>query len=254
MGNVKKAKKIIGVVVNVILWLFVVFAICVTVLAVSASANKKGVPTVGGKCYLSVESESMNAAKPSWVSAGKPSGFKRGDLIIGEYIAGNASAINKIEKGDVVTFETSVGGKVIRNSHRVIDVGYKSDGVTVDYLKTQGDNNALADGDSVYTDKIIAVYTGKKIAGVGGALSFLSSQTGFGLCILLPLAIFFAYELVVFIMAIVKVKNEGKKVISAEDEEMIKRAAVEEYLRQKAEAEGAVNPSADSDASSLNEP
>ena len=72
---------------------------------------------------------------------------------------------------------------------------------------------------------------------MGGALSFLSSKTGFGLCILLPLGLFFAYELVVFILTVVKVKNDGKKVISVEDEEMIKRKAVEEYLRQKAAEE-----------------
>lgn len=232
-----KTKKVIGIVVNVILWLFVIFAVFVTIIAVFAGANKKGVPTVGGKCYLSVESESMNASKPDWVASDKPSGFKKGDLIIGEYIADNASAVNNLEVGDVITFETSVNGVVIRNSHRIIEVHYLADETTVDYVVTQGDNNATRDGDPVYANKIIAKYTGKKIAAMGGALSFLSSKTGFGLCILLPLGLFFAYELVVFILTVVKVKNDGKKVISVEDEEMIKRKAVEEYLRQKAAEE-----------------
>lgn len=232
-----KTKKVIGIVVNVILWLFVIFAVFVTIIAVSAGANKKGVPTVGGKCCLSVESESMNASKPDWVASDKPSGFKKGDLIIGEYIADNASAVNNLEVGDVITFETSVNGVVIRNSHRIIEVHYLADETTVDYVVTQGDNNAARDGDPVYANKIIAKYTGKKIAAMGGALSFLSSKTGFGLCILLPLGLFFAYELVVFILTVVKVKNDGKKVISVEDEEMIKRKAVEEYLRQKAAKE-----------------
>ena len=68
-------------------------------------------------------------------------------------------------------------------------------------------------------------------------MSFLQSSLGFGLCILLPLALFFVYELVIFIRTVLSLKNEGKKVISAEDEEMIKQRAIEEYLRRQQEKE-----------------
>ena len=53
---------------------------------------------------------------------------------------------------------------------------------------------------------------------------------------LLPIVLFFLYELAVFILTLVKVRNADKKIITAEDEEMIRRKAVEEYLRQQAEA------------------
>lgn len=46
------AKKTVNLVVNVILWIFVAFCVFVTIVAVSANANAKNVPTVGGKCYL----------------------------------------------------------------------------------------------------------------------------------------------------------------------------------------------------------
>ena len=109
-----KAKKVIGIIVNVLLWLFVIFAVAVTVIAVSANTNKKNVPTIGGKCYLTVLSDSMNADKPAEVASDKPSGFKKNDLIIGKYIADNESEINKLEVGDVITFEYDINrdGKI----------------------------------------------------------------------------------------------------------------------------------------------
>ena len=239
MEQQNKTKKIIGIIVNVVLWLFVIFAVCVTIIAVSAGANKKNVPTIGGKCYLSVQSNSMNAAKPDGVASDKPSGFKKGDLIIGKYIVDNSAEIAKLEVGDVITFEWDIDGNGTvtqgeYNTHRIVNIIKDANGA-VQYYETQGDNAEYSRGqtEQVYASRIIAVYTGKKLVGIGGALTFLSSSLGFGLCILLPLALFFVYELIVFITAVVKVKNEGKKVISAEDEELIKQRAIEEYLKQK---------------------
>ena len=52
--------------------------------------------------------------------------------------------------------------------------------------------------------------------------------------------LFFIYELIVFIRKFLKVKNAGKKQITAADEEAIKQKAIEEYLKaQKAEADAA---------------
>lgn len=244
-----KVKKIVGIVVNVVLWLFVAFALVVTVVAVASTANKKGVPTVGGKCYLSVLSDSMNADKPDWVDSSAYGGFKKGDLIIGDYIAENYDEINKLQKGDIITFEWDInnnGEKELGelNTHRI--VGFITDqnpamqdsvpeGERLRYVVTMGDNSEYSHGsvEQVATGFIIAKYTGKKIGGLGSAFTFLGSQLGFGLCILLPLALFFTYELVVFIRTVVKVKNDGKKMITAEDEEIIKQRAIEEYLKMK---------------------
>ena len=59
----------------------------------------------------------------------------------------------------------------------------------------------------------------------------------------MPLFLFFAYELFVFIKTLLTVKNEGKKVITAEDEELIKQRAIEEYLRRQQESASAVQGS-----------
>ena len=82
------------------------------------------------------------------------------------------------------------------------------------------------------------MYTGTRVAGLGSVLTFLGSRLGFGLCILLPLVLFFVYQLVMFIRTLISVRNDGKKVITVADEELIKQKAIEEYLRRQAEENG----------------
>ena len=49
-----------------------------------------------------------------------------------------------------------------------------------------------------------------------------------------------------FIRTFVKIKNEGKKMITAEDEEAIKQRAIEEYLKlQRQNAADSVDSAAD---------
>lgn len=247
-----KARKTVGIVVNAILWLFVIFSVGVTVMAVSASANKKGVPCLGGNCYLSVRSDSMNAEKPAWVSDDAPSGFSKGDMLIAHYIVDDEQAIAALKVGDIITFEWDITNDGVisegeYNTHRIVRVVTREDG-TVDYFETQGDNAEYSRGltETVLPSRIIARYDGQKLAGVGSVMGFLQSSLGFGLCILLPLALFFVYELVVFIRTVLALKNEGKKVITAEDEELIKQRAVEEYLRRQ--QAGSADNTAEKDA------
>lgn len=227
-------KKVGGIVLNVLLWAFVIFAVVITVIAVSASTNAKNVPTVGGTCFLNVQTDSMNAAKPDWVAADKPSGFAAGSLIIGKYIADDDELIDALEVGDVVTFEAVIENIETYNTHRIIEINRDGAGRIVSVV-TRGDH-ASASTETVTRGKLISVYTGTKIAGVGTVLNFLNTQLGFGLCILLPMAAFFIYELIRFIKTFLEVKNQGKKVITASDEELIKQRAIEEYLRQQAAA------------------
>lgn len=239
-----KIKKTVGIVINVLLWLFVIFAVVVTIIAVSAVSNKKNLPTIGGTCYLSVRSDSMNATKPDGVAADKPNGFKTGDLIFSKFISGNDEEIQKLEVGDVITFEYDLNSDGVTspgeyNTHRITALNFGKDG-KIESFETMGDNFEYSHGkgETVVIAKVLAVYTGSKISGLGSALNFLSSSLGFGLCILLPLVLFFGYELFVFIKTLLKVKNEGKKVITAEDEELIKQRAIEEYLKRKQEESG----------------
>lgn len=241
MQNKDKVKKIVDIATNVLVWLFVLFAILVTILAVS-SANEKKIPTIGNTCYLKVESKSMDAKKPDWAE-GKPAGFAKGDMLIGEYVYGNYDKIGKLEKGDIITFEFEMqlqdGSKVTAlNSHRIIEVNRESSGKIVSFT-TQGDNRDVSIvPEEVNLADIVAVYTGKKIVWVGGLIDLVRSPVGFVLVIILPLGLIFIWEVIAFIRTVLKVKNEGKKLITADDEEEIKKRAIEEYLRQQGAALG----------------
>lgn len=246
-NNKSKTKKIIDIVVNVVLWLFVIFSIFVTVVAVSVDKDGENVPIVGGKCYLTVLSTSMEGKKPDGIAADKPSGFNKGDLIVAKYIGKDPEAKTKLGIGDVISFRFDVNndGKIDKgelNTHRIVDLVKDGEGNVTGYI-TKGDNNLTNDANPVYFGDIVAVYSGRRLVGIGNVLTFLSSKLGFGLCIILPLFLFFAYELFVFIKTLLTVKNEGKKVITAEDEELIKQRAIEEYLRRQQESASAVQDS-----------
>ena len=98
------------------------------------------------------------------------------------------------KKGDIVTFYKNINGNSELNTHRIVEV-VKDDNIT--YYRTQGDNkktNPEPDEELQTSSSIVAKYTGTKIGGVGNFLSFLRTQPGFFLCVLLPMIIFFVYE------------------------------------------------------------
>lgn len=209
----KKTLKVVG---NILLWLFVAFAVVITVLAFAAQSDSDGIPSLGGKCMLSVLTNSM---EPNIMT---------GDLIIGQKLSETEK--NSLQVGDVVTFHMD---EVNLNTHRIVEV---HDG----YYITKGDNEEANIGnvtETVNAKKIIAKWTGKRYGKLGSALAFLQKPTGFLVVIVIPLVLFFIWELYKFIRTALAVKNEGKKQITAADEEMIKQKAIEEYLRQQKEAE-----------------
>ena len=189
----KKALKIVG---NVILWLFVAFAAITMVFSLSAAANNDGVPSIFGKSLITIQSDSMNPT------------FKKGDLIFDDTLSGVEKMTLEID--DVITFKADLDGdgKDELNTHRIIDIVdaggnsvkddedyYKNNNV---YYRTQGDNketNATPDEHLVRHDTVVGKYTGAKLGGMGKVLDFLQSSTGFLVVIVLPLALFFIYEL-----------------------------------------------------------
>ncbi|MBO4934891.1 MAG: signal peptidase I [Clostridia bacterium] len=237
------AKKVLRIVGNVLIWIFIIFAALTTVLAFAAQSNADGIPAIAGRAILTVQSESMNrAAGEQAVKDGKlvledgwEKGFNQGDIIIGRKLQPEEQKALKV--GDIVTFKTSILGDDGQfhdalNSHRIVEVQGTGDDVM--YV-TRGDNPETnqKDDDPISWTAVICKYTGTRLPGVGKVLDFLQTSTGFLVVIVLPLVAFFVFELVVFIRKFLKVKNAGKKQITAADEEAIKQKAIEEYLRQQ---------------------
>ena len=254
METTKKSpsvKKILSIVGNTILWLFVAFAIVITVIVFASNSSKtedNSLSSIGGLAFVTISSDSMK---------GKD-GFTKGTLIFVNKLTDDEK--KDLAVGDVITFRVDLDkdGKEELNTHRIIEVHpYGAD----NYYVTKGDNNPTADG--VYSategkhasdgyvvnsNMIEGKWNGKKIGGLGSFLSYLKTRTGFFVVIILPLIAFFLYELIRFILVIVSLK--GKK---TEDE--IRQRVMEELLRaqqgtdaaapKEAPAETPTDPSGD---------
>lgn len=244
-------KKVVKRIVNIIIDIIVILILAVSILIVTLSLTSKssGVPNVFGVAPLSVLSSSMEDT------------INTGDMILCE-VTNDPSY--EYEKGDIVTFPITVNGESVLNTHRIVEV-VKDENIT--YYRTQGDNkktNPEPDKDLQTSSTIVAKYTGTKVGGVGNFLSFIRTQLGFFLCVLLPMIIFFVYEAVRVILNLLaynkeKTLEEAKLAVdSAELTEEQKKRAIEEYLasvgenQDKAENEPEVQTPADGNNSADN--
>ena len=217
-------KKVLRVAANVIAWLVLIFVFLIT-LVVFSSGKNNGVANLFGYIPLTVESDSM---KPT---------FEKNDLIICKEI----DDVNSLKEGDVITFWTVIDGRRVKNTHRIMEIN-DTDG-SKSFI-TRGDNNPVDDTSPAYSGDLIGKWTETKISGFGKIMSFLRTKKGFFICIVLPMAIFFLFELYKFIVTLVEVKRP--EAAEQLDEEEIKRRAIEEYLASKGEsAESAVAKAAE---------
>jgi len=225
MTENSKSKKKIKLIVDIVLWIFLAFSIVTTIFAFISKAGGKDYPVINGKCWLYVQSDSMKG----------DNGFNKGDLIVSKVLTEQEKS--ELKEGDVITFYHDLNDDGVKelNTHRIIRVN--EDGS----YKTKGDNNAAEDGYVVYAADIEALWTGKRIAGLGATLGFLSSSTGFLVCVVIPLALFFIYQIVALVTTINNMKAKKVPQISKEDEERIKELAVKEYLAKQAEKEKSAN-------------
>ena len=129
--------------------------------------------------------------------------FRAGDLII----------IRKcdpqtLKEGDIVTFHTIINNEFALNTHRITEI--QDLGGARSYV-TKGDNNELADIHMIADGDIVGKYV-CHLAGFGKVMSFLSSSLGFLLVIVLPLLIFFIYQ----VYHLITVSIDLKKAIAVE--------------------------------------
>ena len=210
-------KNVLKVIVNVLAWIILVLALLITIIVFSSERNN-GVANLFGYIPLTVESDSM---KPT---------FSQGDLIFCKEV----DDVNALAEGDVITFWTIIDGKRVKNTHRIVGINQAENSRS---FVTRGDANTMDDTMPAYAGDIIGKWTEKKLGGMGKAMNFLRTKTGFFVCIIIPMAIFFLFELYKFIATLIEVRRPAAEEI---DEEEIKRRAVEEYLAaQKQAAENA---------------
>lgn len=211
-------KRTINIIVDIIVILILMVSLIVVMLSLTSKSS--GVPNIFGIAPLSVQTESM-----------------KGTVDPGDLIFCTLTEIDdEFQKDDIVTFPIEINGEQVLNTHRIVEV-VKDQNIT--YYKTQGDNketNPEPDKDLQTSSTIVAKYTGTKIPGLGTVLSFIRTQLGFFLCILLPMILFFIYEAVRVVMNLLAYNKEKafeeaqSAVNNSELTEEQKQKAIEEYL------------------------
>ena len=215
-------KKAVSIIANVLAWIVLILAFLITIMVFSSGRNN-GVANLLGFIPLTVESDSM---KPT---------FKQGDLIICREV----DDMKSLKVDDVITFWTIIDGKRVKNTHRIVEIVDKNG--TYGYV-TRGDNNTINDTDVISPGAVIGRWTNVKLPVVGRLMNFLRTKTGFFICIVIPMAIFFLFELYKFIATIIEAKRPEPAEI---DEEEIKRRAIEEYLASQKQSETKPEPAAE---------
>ena len=221
-----KQKKIVDIVVTCIEVVIVLIGIIISAIVISNPIISSGEVSGGKIKLMPVLSDSM--------AGNEKTSFKKGDLVI----AKTPDDVRALAVGDIITFKYNINGVDVLNTHRIIEVLPGADGKADTYI-THGDNNPVGSNETVNPNAVLAVYT-THLKGVGKAIFWLQNSTNFLLVIVLPLALLFIYNIVMFVRMLMQWKME--KVASANngaatvDEEEIKRKAIEEYLASQAKA------------------
>ena len=177
----KVSKRTVDYLVNGILIL--VFAVSVFLsFTAFISKNGGGVPSFFGFRPFAIQSDSMLPF------------FAKGDLVIDRAVKDPAS----LQVGDVITFWTVINGERVLNTHRITEV---TNNQTHYYFTTKGDNNSVEDAIGVHQKEIVGLYLGH-IPQIGTVIDYLQTGTGFLLVIVIPVFLFFVYNLVAFFKAL----------------------------------------------------
>ena len=224
-------KSILNTIINIMIVIVLITSILIAVLALTSKANN-GVSTILGYTIQTIESDSMKGGSPD----GYPEGdFETGDLMIAKATNNDDSA--KYELGDIATYITyDTEGEQVLMVHRIVGTGKNSAGETV--YQTQGDNREMSEvpdqqtvdgylsAGSFVSVYYCSTYKGIIIKGFGSFLNYLQSQQGFFFIVLLPMIIFFMYELIRVVLNF----TSYRKAKTDEDKKAAVDAAVAEAL------------------------
>ena len=240
----KILKKVINVFIDLLVICILIVSACI--LTLSLTSQDTGSPNIFGYTLNTIQTASM---EPEMYA---------GDLVIGR----TTPDADNYSVGDIVFFQSSVFNEeeqievLAVKCHRIIRV--KEEAGETKYL-TKGDNNEVSDIETdgwLTSDKILGIYEtegykGTKIEGFGSVIDFLQSFWGFFFVIVLPMILFFIYELIRVIMNMVAYTKEKALVAatdaaqSAELTEAQKQKAIEEYLASQKANENPDKPDND---------
>lgn len=210
-----KAMKRAGtIVISVILWAIILLA-ALYAFTTMATKDDQSVASILGYTPLVVETDSM---KPT---------FESGDLIFIK-----KCDTSKLNEGDIITFHTIIDNQYALNTHRIQKIDEANE---VRSYTTIGDNNnGIADQHVISDGDIVGKYIGH-VSGLGKVMNFLSSSMGFLIVIVLPMLLFFIYQVYNLIMISIRLK----KAMAVENAEEIANARIQQEKADQAADEAA---------------
>ena len=171
--------------ISIVLWAIILLA-ALFAFTTLATRDQSQVASLAGYTPMVVETDSM---APTFLS---------GDLI---FIKKCDTA--ELVEGDIVCFHTIINNEYALNTHRIEEID-TSNGVRS--YKTKGDNNAISDSHIIADGDIVGKYIGK-ISRLGTVMDFLSSSMGFLVVIVLPMLLFFIYQVYHLVMVTINLKK-----------------------------------------------
>lgn len=178
--------KVVKIIVNVLVCIVIILATCITLITISSQKN--GYFRIFKSIPLTIKDSSMEPT------------IKKGSLIITKEYKNN-----DIKEGDVISYRS-----IDKNNTLEIKTGRVKTIITVNeqttYI-TEFDNKEYTDSEQVNSKNVISIWNGKKVSTLGSIIDFLNTKVGFFICIIVPLALLFIYQLYKFIMLVIDYKK-----------------------------------------------
>lgn len=251
MKKVWGAFRIVG---NVLLYIFLAFALFSVVLSIATKKDADGAATMFGKQMRIIRSDSMSKCEQTDVSKFEIKDLPVKTLILIETVPENGAAAEAwyaaLEEGDVLTFRYKYTEQVTI-THRIVRVTEKADGGYL--IELAGDNKASEDAltqiiDTSKTESFNYVI-GKVVWAsfpLGWLVYALRTPVVVVCLIILPCLIIIAFE----IFKIVSVLGEGKREKAAAEAQK-KEDEIEELKRRLAELEDKEKKEVDTDGKTV---
>lgn len=218
----KVLKKTGTIVISVLLWVIILVA-ALYAFTTMATRDNQNVSDIMGYTPLVVESDSMAPT------------FRAGDLIFIK-----KCDTSTLKEGDIICFHTIIDNEYALNTHRIQKIEESGDARS--YTTLGDNNNGIADTHIISDGDIVGKYVGH-LQNAGKVMDFLSSSIGFLIVIVLPMLLFFIYQVYNLIMISIRLKKavavEAAKEAAVAQEKAAQQNVVTERKAETAESEAA---------------
>ncbi len=206
MADRKKAKKVLGIIGTVLLYLFMALCFAAVILTIFSKRNDDGAVSMFGHEMRIVLSGSMEKSDMTDVSGYRIKDIPVKSLIITENVPEDeekaAAWYAELEVGDVLTFRYLVGGGQETITHRIIAIEPQRNGFK---LILRGDNRTENEGEQViYTDEATNPEPANYVIGkvvftssfLGNIVYILQRPIGIALVVIVPAAIIILFQII----------------------------------------------------------